>query len=100
MPVAELGIISIATVRLSITGPVKTVMHTSILPAASDVVYRSCSNLICAVDGAHIYTQGFNGKGCETKQKLTEVIVYDDNGCATEAEHSIRRLRVCERDSE
>ena len=96
LPVAELGIISIATVRLSITGPVKTVMHTSILPAASDVVYRSCSNLICAVDGAHIHRVSM----AKTKQKLTEVIIYDDNGGATEAEHSIRRLRVCERDSE
>ena len=96
MPVAELGIISIATVRLSITGPVKTVMHTSILPAASDVVYRSCSNLICAVDGAHIHRVSM----AKTKQKLTEVVVYDDNGGATEAEYSVRRLRVCERDSE
>ena len=43
------------TVRLSITGPVKTVMHTSILPAASDVVYIPFPNLICAVDGAHIH---------------------------------------------
>ena len=71
-------------------------MHTSILPAASDVVYRSCSNLICAVDGAHIHRVSM----AKTKQKLTEVVVYDDNCGATEAEHSIRRLRVCERDSE
>ena len=28
--------------------------------------------------------------------QLTEVVVYDDDGGATEAEHSIRRLRVCE----
>ena len=69
-------------------------MHTSILPAASDVVYRSCSNLICAVDGAHIHRVSM------AKSQLTEVVVYDDNGDATEAEHSVRRLRVCERDSE